>query len=488
MMKWFVLSMMGVSVWAGDALASEQVLVVGDSLSKEYQSEFVALYPDHRDAWEARNWNELLDDKRAGQFDLGSWSVYADFRLTGHAYNCSKPGGTAREFRNFLRQDQAAEDEIKESSGGNLIWEFFPTWRETFNELINGAEKIVVFFGGNDLALGNTDPLANPEYNGQPKQIDYESIYAGTFGDASDPDRLRDSIRKNIRSIVQYFRVPPQGKTAARFTGPMVLCSVPHVGCTPKVQHDAGTGPTRTAKLTAMIEQLNSELRAMALEFDMGFADIYPITKAILDPEPFTIGGVTFKKETDDDCRPRYLFSGDGFHPNTPAQAKIAQVIVDAFRAKYPTTHGSIPRLSDREIIEEILELEKDTGYQEWLAANSVPAAQQAPGADPDGDRASNVLEYSLIGRSPMVSEGADPVAVRGGSDGTGPFVAMDYTPRYAECAYCELTPEQSLDLHQWSPVPASAITTNPDGSVSARVAITPGSQVFLRLSAAPAP
>jgi lysophospholipase L1-like esterase len=479
-----VRGMTALCAWAGSAAAVDQVLVIGDSLSKEYQSEFVVLYPDHPDAWEARNWNELLDDKRSGQFDLGSWSVFSDFRLTGHTFNCSKPGGTAREFRNFLRQDQAAEDEIKASSGGSLAWALFPGWRDTFNDLIDDAEKIVIFFGGNDLALGNTDPLANPEYNGQPKQIDYESIYAGSFGEASNPDLLRDSIRKNIRSIVQYFRVPPQGQSEARFTGPMVLCGVPHVGCTPKVQHDAGTEPGRVAVLTAMIERLNSELRALAIEFDLGFADVYPITKAILDPAPFTIGGVTFRKEADDDCGARFLFSGDGFHPNTPPQAKIAQAVVDAFRTKYPGSHGTIPRLSDREIIEEILFLAKDTGYKEWLASHSVPADKRSPADDPDGDEAANVLEFALRGRDPMIREGGDAVTVRTGADAGGAFIAMDYTPRFSENAYADLVPEQSSDLGQWVPVPASAITVNEDGSMSARVAIVPGGRVFLRLSA----
>ena len=71
---------MAVSLVAVPAVtAGENVLVIGDSLSKEYEAEFKGLYPDHPDAWDARNWNEILDARRNAQFDLGSWGVFADF-------------------------------------------------------------------------------------------------------------------------------------------------------------------------------------------------------------------------------------------------------------------------------------------------------------------------------------------------------------------------------------------------------------------------
>jgi hypothetical protein len=100
----------GVLALVAPAESGEHVLVIGDSLSKEYGVEFKGLYPDHPDAWEARNWCEILDAERNSMFDLGSFGVFADFRATGHEFNVAKPGGTAREYRNFLRQDDAAED------------------------------------------------------------------------------------------------------------------------------------------------------------------------------------------------------------------------------------------------------------------------------------------------------------------------------------------------------------------------------------------
>jgi lysophospholipase L1-like esterase len=466
------------------AAAGENVLIIGDSLSKEYETEFKGLYPDHPDAWDARNWNEILDARRNAKFDMGSWGIYADFRLTGHTFNCAKPGGTAREFRNFLRQDQAAEDEIKASSGGSLIWPFFPTWLDTFDDLMADAEKIVIFYGGNDLALGNSDPLANPDYNGEPKQIDYESIYDGRFGEASDPDRLRDSIRKNLRSIVQYFRVPPSGQSRPRFSGPIVLVNAPHVGCTPKVIGDTGTDETRHARCTAMIERLNDELRSLAAEFDLGYADIYSLTDQIRRPGDFTIGGIRFSRVPDDDCGPRALFSGDGFHPNTPAQAKMAQIILDAFREKYPTTAGNTPPLSDREIIGQILGLPLDTGFKEWLVETNVPANRRDPLSDPDHDGLANLLEYALAGHDPMNPAGPPLPSPVLESTATGTTLRLDYTPRFASNAYCRLIPQHSKDLAHWTEVPASRITQNPDGTVTVREPWDPASPDFLRLDA----
>ena len=471
---------------AAPATAGEHVLVMGDSLTKEYQSEFAVLYPDHPEAWQARNWIEILDARRNGQFDLGSWELYLDWRLTGHEYNWARPGGTAREFRNFLRQDAAAQTEIKASSGGEVAWPLFPSWRSTFAGLTGGAARVIIFYGGNDLALGNSDPVANPVVDGSPKQIDYETIYAGTFGEASNPDNLRTSIRSNLKSIIQWFRDPRPDGQPPRFSGPMMLCAVPHVGCTPKVQQDAGTDPVRTAVLTRMIETLNVELRDFAASKDVGFADIYPVTKQILDPGLFQIGGITFLKEADDDCRPRYLFSGDGFHPNTAAHARIAQVVADAFLTKYPEMAADLPRLSDREIITGVLGLPAATGYLEWLAAAAVPAGQQGPLADPDKDGMANAMEYALADRRPEAADPDGPFSMvrRPDPGGSGEVLVITWRPRFAENAYCDLTPQLSPDLNTWSPVEAGMVATGADGSRAVTLPVQPGERRYFRLVA----
>ena len=66
-------------------------------------------------------------------------------------------------------------------------------------------------------------------------------------------DLLRDAIRKNLKSVIQYFRVTPAGWTEPRYTGPIVLVNAPNVGATPKVIADTGTDPDRHAVATTMI-------------------------------------------------------------------------------------------------------------------------------------------------------------------------------------------------------------------------------------------
>ncbi len=472
------------------ASAGEKVLVVGDSLSKEYQAEFPVLYPEFPAAWSARNWIELLNERRNQAFDLGSWSVFPDFRLTGHEFNWSKPGGTAREFRNFLRQTADAQAEITSSSGGDAVWALFPSWRTTFTSYTNQSWKVVIFFGGNDLALGNTDPLANPVVDGQPRQIDYESVYAGTFGAASNPDNLRASIRSNLKSVIEWFRNPRTNSLGEplppRFTGPMILCAVPHVGCTPKLQAEAGTDPVRTAVLTEMIELLNREIRDFAASKDVGFADVYAVTKRILDPTPFEIGGLTFHKEADDDCRPRYLFSGDGFHPNTPVHAKVAQVVADAFLEKYPETASDLVRLSDREILTGVLGLPGDLGYAEWMTEAGVPVNQRGPLSDPDKDGIPNAMEYALAGRRPNEPDPEPPFsAVREEHpSGSGEVLTITWRPRFEENAYCDLIPQWASGLQDWVPFPAEQVTRLPDGRRQVQLAVVPGQTKFFRLAA----
>ena len=459
------------------------MLVLGDSLSKEYRSEFVALYPDHPKAWAARNWGEILGEVRGEWFSQGEWGTYPDWRLTGYEFNWAMPGGTVRGFRNFLRQNADAQLEILASSGGAALWSQYPAWRTAMTGQLGKVDKVVIFLGGNDWALGNSDPSTNPLYQGAPKQIDYASIYDGGWGEASNGEALRVSIRANLKSVIDWFRVPRTGY-AARFDGPMVLCAVPHVGCTPKVQAEVGKDPGRTAVITQLVEGLNVEMEAYAKLRDVGFANVYAVTKQIMEPGPYCIGGVEFLKEADADCGVRYLFSGDGFHPNTAAQAKLAQVIGDAFRSKYPALAAEMPRLGDREILTGVLGLPGDLGYVEWMEAAGIAVGERGPLSDPDGDGMANMLEYALGGRWPEVAESAGAFEVERGPHplGQGEVLRVTWRARFGENAYCDLVPEVSRGLREWQPV--RAVTALPDGRSEVLLEILEGESQYFRLAA----
>lgn len=455
------------------AAAGDPALVIGDSLSKEYEVEFPGLYPDQPEAWDSRNWAEILQAERRSRFDMGRFGFYFDFRVSGHEFNVAKPGGTAREYRNFLRQDDAAEREIRASSNGDFYWSQFPRWRETFNDLLGQADKAVLFLGGNDLALGNSDPQTNVQVGGRNVQVEYRTIYDGGPGEAGDPDRMRHSIRGNLRSVVQYLR------NNRGWSRPLVICSVPHVGATPKIQQEVGTDPQKTARVTAMLTRLRDELRAQADEFGAGFADIYALTLDLMAPGPYHIGGIRFFKEPDPEARPRYLFSGDGFHPNTPAQAKMAQIILEAFRQKYPSSHGAIPPLTDREIIIDVLGLDPSVGFREWIESSGVPAARRGPLDDPDGDGLPNLSEYALAGLDPARGDGAPQAITQEAGSGR---LLLTWRPRFADCAWTQIVPQRSSDLRSWTDISPGSIESLPDGSRRAAVSPAAAPQ-FLRLS-----
>jgi hypothetical protein len=101
-MKTFFYTLIAAALTLIPAQAAQQCLVIGDSLTKEYEVEFPVLYPQNRDAWDSRNWIEILHEERNAWFDQGSFSAYYDVRITGHKHNWAFPGATTSEIRSYL--------------------------------------------------------------------------------------------------------------------------------------------------------------------------------------------------------------------------------------------------------------------------------------------------------------------------------------------------------------------------------------------------
>lgn len=410
---------------------AEQCLVIGDSLTKEYEVEFTALYPQNPASWSARNWIEILHQRRNAWFDLGTFSAFPDTRLTGHAYNWAFPGATTAEIKSNLGT--------------------FVTY-QLDQQLKNTVERVVIFAGGNDV----------DSY--------YGNIYNGI---GSAPSVYTNATRDNLKWIVDYVR----GK---KRTLPIVLVAVPHLGCSPDVQRQYPTDPVKTARVTAALDALNAQLATAAQGFGIGFAPgVYDLTKSMIS-QPFRIGGIEFYKQADMDARPRYVFSGDGFHPGTSAQAKIAQIVIEAFRTKYPAT--AITPLGDAEIVAQVLGLDPNIPFAEWLAGFSVPAGQQSMTSDPDGDGVSNLLEFALAGMSPTVARALD-LSPRVIGTGANAQLSFSYTPNPLFLEWATLKPQQSSDLVTWTDVTADRITTNANGSVTVTLPASTAAR-FLRLKA----
>ena len=306
---WFLtVLMVCMAIQAAAVTRAEQCLVLGDSLTKEYEVTFPVLYPRHPAAWEARNWIEILDQRRARWFDTGSFNAYADPRLIGHRHNWAFPGATVSRIRSELAKTS------------NRWWT-----EELRRQIRSEAERVVIFAGGNDV-----DSYYGFLYNGRP---------ATPYTNAT---------RDHLRWLVDYVR-------AVRPSVPIVLVSVPHVGCAPDVQGAHPFHPVKTGRVTRALDSLNQQLADFARLRRIGFASgVYEMTKQMLT-QPLKIGGRTFQTRADAEARGSFAFSGDGFHPNTCAQAKIGQIILEAFRERYP--QGNIPSLTDDEILRNVLGL-----------------------------------------------------------------------------------------------------------------------------------
>lgn len=293
---------------AAALLRAEQCLVIGDSLSKEYEVEFPALYPRQPAAWKSRNWAEILHERRGAWFDLGRWRAFADPRLIGHEHNWAFPGATTSQIRTQL------------SALRNIWWT-----RELQGQIRSAAERVVIFAGGNDVDSW------------------YPAVYNGAAA-----GRYVNATRDNLQWIVDYVR-------RVRGTVPIALVSVPHVGCTPDIQRTHPTDRVKTGRVTAALDSLNAQLALFARQRGIAFVPgVYEMTRAMIS-QPLVIGGRALISAADPDARAEYVFSGDGFHPATGPQAKIAQMIADAFRSRYP--RPVISTLTDAEILNDILRL-----------------------------------------------------------------------------------------------------------------------------------
>jgi len=402
----------------GGTLRADYCLIIGDSLSKEYEVEFVGLYPDNPAAWQARNWTEILHQRRSAWFGTGTLSAYAPPRLTGHKYNWAFPGATSTEIKTQM------------TSILSYLW-----IGELEDHLHTEVDRVVIFIGGNDA----------DSY--------YASLYNGTATAA-----VTNTTLSNIQWLVNYVR-------SENATIPIALVSVPHVGCTPQVQQGYPTDPIKTARVTAVMDFLNANLAAFAQTKGIAFVPgIYEFTKAMIT-QPVRIRGIEFYLQADADCRPRFLFSGDGFHPNTNAHAKIAQMIVAAFNAKYPAT--ACPPLGDLEIITSVLGLDPDIPFLEWMAGKGWTGGFED---DFNQDGIANGMAFAVeqpILPAPTVENGA---------------LTLTYLPNVIFTEWGVLKARSSPDLVNWSDVPAGQTVTNPDGSITVSVPFT--GRGFLRLQA----
>lgn len=411
------------------------LVAIGDSMTAEYTD--LDGFQDYGDVtvpgWQSRSWYQVLALTRSGTIGVGGYSSNWDLvRSGGYEYNWATPGATAADVRYRWSS----------TSFENLLTFYGPYNNALEDHLENDAEAATILLGAND----------------------FNNAY-GTIANGGSPSSLIAQVVADIQWIINRVQ-------SAKSSLPIVLVSVPDVGATPDVRA-AFPDPVKRARVTTAIETVNSNLQVIAAAEGIAYADIYSLTRDIGLGQILYFGAVDLINAGDPDNNPRYLFCRDGFHPNTSAQTKIANIIIGALNSRYGF---GVPFIRNSEALA-LLDIDPDQPYFDWLAAFGVSKTGML--ADPDADGSKNLIEYALLGGDPARPGGNAPlVAARTTAQG-GSQLSLTYYPDVAHARHVRITAESSRDLIAWDT--AVDLSPNADGSWTASVNADPA-PVFLRL------
>jgi lysophospholipase L1-like esterase len=475
------------AVQCAAAPAAEQIVTLGDSLTFAYEAEFCFSQPitgfgvvGDGFPLTVRNWIEILSDPayRGSHFELGtrdSITVSHPFNIDPpftkyfrQAHNWAIPGLKVDGLRRFLTGEATFRDLLDDDPSFTVIDQLFDNSDYTNadfalsdlqSQIQNTAEKMVIFVGGNDIR-----EVCSTIYNGGS---------AGTFV----ADFMADMVA--ILNIVQGLN--PNLK--------IVLVNVPHVGITPKIRQE--NSPLNLAKVenvAAVLRDLNNQLAALATSRNIGYADVYTPTVHMANGStyPLVIHGIICGNASNANGGQGNVWLGKGtttdlsddFHPNTNAQALIANEIIHAFNRAYQT---GIAPLTATEILGGLMArttTDIDMTFTTWhdnffKPAVSAPAAGAADDSDGDGINAGT--EFAL-GLNPRLR---DAEHVR--HQLTGGMLELSYPLRLTTSTRFTLMPEAATDFNVGFAPFGPAPSPGPDGLARAAFpAATP--KAFLRL------
>lgn len=469
--------------------AADQIVVLGDSLSFAYEAQFgfeieiqtgIGTSETFGDGFgpEVRNWIEILDDPayRGDSFDMGARD---DIRLQTfflpersedlyfrQLNNWSVPGYRIDQLRRFISGNAT----ITEILGENPEFAALQTVLENSDfqnsdfavtdlvaQVQTTAERAVLFIGGNDI-----NGVYGMIYDGDP-------IGSFTTDFIDDATFIIDWLQGHNPNIE------------------IVLVNVPHVGITPDVQSRFPTDVVKTARVTAVLRDLNAQLASLCVARGIGYADIFSSTLRLLDPNPLCIQGIPFTNggSTSGDIDFVWL-NGElsfNFHPNTNVHALIANTIIGAFNRQYNT---GIAPLSTTEMLGGLLgktSLEIDMPFAEWIACHGLPGVSEADDTDFDGMPAG--LEFAL-GLDPTIGD-SEQVTVSRIDNGGSPALEIAYPVRLPGSTRVTLTPASTPTLDVAFTAFGSAPVPDSDGLARAILPIT-GDMGFLRIEATVSP
>ncbi|WP_035607437.1 SGNH/GDSL hydrolase family protein [Haloferula sp. BvORR071] len=468
------------------AFAADQVVTLGDSLTYAYEGEFcfrvtipfTGTYGDNMPAT-VRNWIETLSSTtyRNASFDQGTRiPIVLDFRsifgqkytlLLRNRYNWAIPGLKVDEMRQFVLGEKtflellAADPDFaplataldSKYSSFNETTDFNLT--EMNDQITNSAERLVFFIGGNDVRT-----IYGTVYNGGS---------AGTFVD----DFIADSTA--ILDKVQQLKPNIQ----------IVVVAVPHIGITPDIKTDFPTDAVKTGRVTALMQELNGRLEALAVQKGAGFADIFTPTLPMLNATPYGIHGIPVTNSGTANGNQGFLWlNGEfsaNFHPNTNAQALIANEIVLAFNRRYNT---GIAPLTATEMLGGLMGKtapEIDMTFANWMTGFGLTGGTE--NSDADGDGLDAGMEFAL-GFNPILRDAnlLSTSLINGGTT-----LELAYPRRLTSSTRYTLQAQQSPNLTTPFATLAPAPTVGTDGRLRAQIPVSPG-KGFMRLNSTLAP
>lgn len=376
---------------AAATAATEKVVTLGDSLTFAYEAEFgfkvtlpgLSTYGDGMPAT-VRNWIEILSNPvyRGARFDLGerdNVTVASVFPLYfRQKRNWAVPGLKVDGMRRFVQAQANLLELVSDSDQfGTLatilamsdldpVADFALTDFE--DQIRNEADRVVVFIGGNDV-----------------RGI-YGTVYDGGSAGSFNADFVAD-----LTAVLDRILTLKPGI-------PIVLVNVPHIGITPDIRADHPYDPVKTGRVTALLQQLNSQLESLAASRGIGYADVFTPTLRLLDPaNPLVLDGLPFANAGTTTGNADFVWLNGpisaNFHPNTNAQTVIANAVVDAFNRTYG---AGIAPLSATESLNGLLGKSAaaiDMPIATWLTGFGLTGA--AATDDSDGDGLPNALEFA---------------------------------------------------------------------------------------------
>ena len=445
--------------------AGTELITLGDSLTFAYEASFGfeinipfgPTYGDGFDPDEVKNWAEILDQERNSFFDLGErqdmqvpLGPFSYDLFLRQKKNWAIPGLKIDQLRRFMTSNAGFLELLAETPEFGPLSTLLTVTSidfaiEDLEEQIRESDgRLVFFIGGNDL------------------DFVYSTLYEGR-----DPGTFLEDYLDDATVILG--RVQELNPDLA-----IVLVGIPHVGITPQVKGERPTDAIRTTRATQFIRGLNQRLAQLAQSREIGFADIFSATLPLLSDNPLSVYGVPFHNSgsTTGDLDFAWLNGpySMNFHPNTSAQALIANEIVCAFNRTY---QAGIPPLTPTEIVVDLLGKtpeQVDMSFSSWATSYTLSGIDEQD--DSDNDLYPAALEFAL-GLNPLVKD-SDKIV-------TSPR-GIAYPVRLPDSTHVTIRPTATNDLGtSFQPLPVPEVGS--EGLYQAQIPLT-SDKGFLRLEA----